>query len=128
VEPVEGIAAADAVLGQPVPLPGCPLPLVAWVQVHAGDGAVRIEWNLDDSRPGTPGRLLLEVARQPLEPRELDDAAQDGDWRIAPLNEAQASLRPVAERSWEQDGLHLRLTAQGAWDRAALDVIAASIR
>src|SRR5437763_5930125 len=62
VEPLEGIAAADAHLGRPVPLPSVPLPLVRWVEVTAqGPGAVEVEWNLDDTRGG-PGRLALLVS------------------------------------------------------------------
>jgi hypothetical protein len=48
-------------------------------------------------------------------------------WREAPLPEAQPPLRPVRELSWTAGGLHLRITAQGPWDDAALEAIAASI-
>jgi hypothetical protein len=48
-------------------------------------------------------------------------------WRTAPLPEAQPALRPVYELTWRAEGLHLRLTAQGPWDEAALRAIVASI-
>ena len=47
--------------------------------------------------------------------------------QTAALSEAQASLRPVTELSWERDGLHLRLTAQGPWDIDALLALARSV-
>jgi hypothetical protein len=43
------------------------------------------------------------------------------------LAEAQASLRPVTELRWERDGLHLRLTAQGAWEIETLLALARSV-
>jgi len=130
VEPLEGIAAADAHLGRPVPLPSVRLPLGRWVEVTAhGPGAVEIEWNLDDTRGG-PGRLALLVSLAPG-PTQLPDAgprpAGDAVLREASLEEAQPSLRPVRELSWELDGLYLRLTAQGPWDEAQLRAIAASV-
>ncbi len=130
MEPLEGIAAADAHLGRRVPLPGIALPLVRWVEVTAqGPGAVEVEWNLDDTRGG-PGRLALFVSTAPA-PTQLPDAgphpAGDGVLREAPLAEAQESLRPVRELSWEHDGLHLRLTAQGAWTAEELVAVAASV-
>ena len=48
--------------------------------------------------------------------------------RTAPLPEAQESLRPVTELLWEADGLHLRLTAQGPWEREVLLMLAAGVR
>jgi hypothetical protein len=130
VEPLEGIAAADAHLGRPVPLPSVPLPLVRWVEVTAqGPGAVEVEWNLDDTRGG-PGRLALFVATAPA-PTQLPDAGPRpvGEYvvRRAALDEAQASLRPVTELSWEADGLYLRLTGQGPWEEAELVTIATSV-
>lgn len=130
VEPLEGIAAADAHLGRRVPLPAAALPLVRWVEVTAqGPGAVEVEWNLDDTRGG-PGRLALFVAAAPA-PTQLPDAdpRPDGDavLREAPLEQAQPSLRPVRELSWERDGLHLRLTAQGPWELDELRVIARTV-
>lgn len=130
VEPLEGIAAADAHLGRPVPLPSVPLPLVRWVEVSAqGPGAVEVEWNLDDTRGG-PGRLALFVSTAPA-PTQLPDAGPRpvGDFvlRQAGLDEAQPSLRPVTELSWELDGVHLRLTGQGPWDDVALVTIASSV-
>jgi hypothetical protein len=130
VEPLEGIAAADAHLGRRVPLPAAALALARWVEVTAhGPGAVEVEWNLDDTRGG-PGRLALFVSLAPA-PTQLPDApprpAAGGVLREAPLEEAQPSLRPVRELSWEADGLHLRLTAQGPWDPDELLTIAASV-
>src|SRR5436190_7766010 len=70
VEPLEGIAAADAHLGRPVPLPSAPLPLVRWSEVHAiSPEGVEIEFNLDDSRAGSPGRLALYVGFAAPPPR-----------------------------------------------------------
>jgi hypothetical protein len=130
VEPLEGIAAADAHLGRRVPLPSVPLPLARWVEVTAqGPGAVEIEWNLDDTRGG-PGRLALFVSLAPA-PTQLPDAgphpAGDGVLREAPLEEAQPSLRPVRELSWELDDLYLRLTGQGPWTAEELIGVAASV-
>jgi hypothetical protein len=130
VEPLEGIAAADAHLGRRVPLPTVPLPLVRWVETTAqGPGAVEVEWNLDDTRGG-PGRLALFVSSVPP-PTQLPDAGPRpvGDYvvREAALGEAQPSLRPVTELSWELEGLYLRLTGQGPWDEVELVTIAASV-
>lgn len=124
-----GIAAADAHLGRAVPLPSAPLPLARWVEIVAnGPQAVQVEWNLDDTRPSTPGRLTLYVGLlAPLErglppPRVLGRYAH----RTAPLPEATPGLRPVHELAWEQDGLHLRLTGQGPWALAELVALADS--
>jgi hypothetical protein len=130
VEPLAGIAAADAHLGHRVPLPAAALPLVRWVEVtRERPGAVEIEWNLDDTRGG-PGRLALLVSLEPSE-SQLPDASQRpagcGMLREAALEEAQESLRPVLELSWEHDGLHLRLTGQGPWSEQELLEIAASV-
>jgi hypothetical protein len=131
-QPLEGIAAADARLGRRFPLPATPLPLARWVEVTEVGGGAEVAWNLDDSRPGAPGRIALYAGRDPPPPRELPDGSpvevRAGiAWRSAPLPEAQASLRPVRELSWTADGLHLRITAQGPWDDAALAAIAVSI-
>ena len=130
MEPLEGIAAADAHLGRPVPLPALALPLGRWVEVTAqGPGAIEVEWNLDDTRGG-PGRLALFVSSAPA-PTQLPDAGPRpvGDYvlREASLEEAQPSLRPVIELSWELDGLYLRLTGQGPWPEAELVAVAASV-
>jgi hypothetical protein len=130
VEPLEGIAAADAHLGRPVPLPSVPLPLARWVEISSqGPSAVEVEWNLDDTRGG-PGRLALFVSAAPA-PTQLPDAGPrpEGEYvlREAPLEAAQQSLRPVRELSWEREGVHLRLTAQGSWQLAELVTIAASV-
>jgi hypothetical protein len=131
-QPLEGIAAADARLGRPFPLPQIVLPLARWIEVvEVGQGA-EVAWNLDDSRPGAPGRLALYAGREPPPARELpggDEPKMRGGvaWREAPLPEAQPALRPVRELSWRAGGLHLRITAQGPWEDAALEAIVASI-
>jgi hypothetical protein len=131
-QPLEGIAAADARLGRPFPLPQTPLPLARWIEVtEVGTGA-EVAWNLDDSRAGAPGRLAIYAGPAPPPPRELLDATPPESrggivWRSAPLPEAQPSLRPVRELSWSGGGLYLRITAQGPWDDAAVAAIAASI-
>ncbi len=135
MDPLEGIGPADAHLGRPVPLPSVALPLGRWTEVFAdGSGAVEVVWNLDDTRPGAPGRLALRAAHDlaptqlpeaPPQPVRIGDAAAQR--RDAPLVEAQPSLRPVVELSWESGGLYLRLTAQGPWDDVALLAVAASV-
>jgi hypothetical protein len=134
MEHLEGIADADAHLGRPMPLPQMVLPLPRWVDVCAvGPHAVEIAWNLDDSRADQPGRVALYAGADPPPAHELADATApatvaDGVLhREAPLTAAQASLRPVHELSWQRDGLHLRLTAQGPWTVSALVSIAQSI-
>ncbi|HWV86980.1 MAG TPA: hypothetical protein VNZ62_16145 [Capillimicrobium sp.] len=137
-EPLEGLAAADALLGRPVPLPAAPLPLARWTEVRAvGPEGVEIEWNLDDSRAGAPGRLALYVGLDPpperdwpsdAEPREVPVGDVAGRWREAELVEAQPSLRPAVELTWNAHGLFLRLTAQGPWPPARLLEIAESVR
>jgi len=77
--PLAGIAAADALLGRPFPLPTVPLPLTRWTEVRR-------------------------------------------------CRSAQESLRPVTELLWEADGLHLRITAQGPWERETLVMLAASVK
>jgi hypothetical protein len=134
-EPLEGIAAADAYLGRPFPLPSIPLPLARWVEVHAvGDGAAEVEWNLDDTRDGAPGRLALWAGT--AEPPEQLAGAEatpitlsglELEYRTAPLEEAQPSLRPVHELRWQDGGLRLRLTGQGPWRLDDLLALAASI-
>jgi hypothetical protein len=136
-EPLQGIADADALIGRPFPLPSLPLPLARWVEVlPLGEGA-EVVWNLDDTRAGTPGRLALYAGRRPAPRRPaLDGAAEcevpvDGRpalLRELPLAEAQPSLRPVRELSWDHDGVALRLTAQGEWQLGELLAIAASVR
>ena len=131
---MEGIADADAHLGRPVPLPAAALPLARWVDVSAaGPSGVEVVWNLDDTREGAPGRLALYAGHVPPPPHPLGTPETvrvgdaDGTLRRAPHEEAQPSLRPVAELEWRHDGLHLRLTAQGAWDLQELVRVAASI-
>jgi hypothetical protein len=129
--PLEGIAGADAHLGRPMPLPGAPLPLARWIEVVAlGPDGVEVEWNLDDTRPGSPGRLALYAGRgAPGGERGLVDHAARGRYarRGAALAAAEPSLRPVEELVWRDDGLHLRLTAQGPWRLDHLLVIADSV-
>lgn len=132
-EPLEGIAQADALLGRPFPLPAVALPLCRWVDVTAaGAHGAEVAWNLDDTRPGSPGRVALYAGLEPPPAHALGDASDGGVHdgvavRSAPLPEAQESLRPVTELSWEAHGLHLRLTAQGAWPLEALLAMAASV-
>ncbi len=137
MEDLDGIAGADAHLGRPVPLPAVALPLTRWTRVHAvSPEGVEIEWNLDDSRAGAPGRLALYVGYVPPPHRAWpgDGAAREvavgevpGAWREAELLEAEPSLRPAIELSWRAHGLHLRLTAQGPWEPSRLVEIAASV-
>jgi hypothetical protein len=124
-----GIAEADAHLGRAVPLPAAPLPLARWVEVVAcGPQAVQVEWNLDDTRPLSPGRLTLYAGVSAPVERGLPAAEVLGRYahRSAPLSEAEPELRPVQELAWEQDGLHLRLTGQGPWALAELVALADS--
>jgi hypothetical protein len=131
-QPLEGIAAADARLGRPFPLPRAALPLARWVDVTEVGAGAEVAWNLDDSRAGAPGRLALYAGPEPPPARELPGGGEPQMrgkvvWRLAPLPEAQPSLRPVRELSWTAGGLHLRITAQGPWADAALEAIIASI-
>jgi len=137
MEELDGIAGADAHLGRPMPLPSLALPLVRWSRLYAvsPDGA-EIEFNLDDSRAGAPGRLALYAGFAPpphrdwpgdLPPREVDVDGARGIWREAELLEAQPSLRPAVELTWHAHGWELRLTAQGPWEPAQLVAIAASV-
>ena len=122
---LEGIGAADVHLGRPVPLPGAPVPLVRWVQiVTQGPSAVQVEWNLDGTRHGAPGRLALYAGLKAPPERGLPAPTALGRYahRTAPLEQAEPRLRPVHELAWQQDGLHLRLTGQGPW---ALDELVA---
>lgn len=134
MEPLQGIAAGDKHLGRPVPLPAAALPLARWVEVReAGPGAVQVEWNFDDTRDGAPGRLALYAgsrapeAQLPAGAEPVTVAGHELSMRCAPLAEAQPSLRPVREISWQAEGLHLRLTAQGPWQLGDLLAIVASI-
>jgi len=129
-ESLEGIGAADAHLGRWVPLPAAPLPLARWVEVVTdGPGAVQVEWNLDTSRAGAPGRLTLYVGHVAPAERGLPAPAPLGRYayRRAALEEAEAGLRPVQELGWERDGLHLRLTGQGPWASDDLVALADSV-
>jgi len=134
---LDGIAGADAHLGRPMPYPKAPLPLVRWSRVHAisPDGA-EIEWNLDDTREGAPGRLALYAGFAPPPhrdwpgddpPREVAVGDGRGTWREAELLEAEPSLRPAVELSWHAHGWELRLTGQGPWEPTQLLAIAASV-
>jgi len=130
-EPLEGIAAADALLGRPFPLPADAVPLARWVDVvQVAERGVEVAWNLDDTRPGAPARLALYAGTEPPPAHDLDGDARDVDGiavRSAPLPEADASLRPVTELCWCHDGLHLRLTGQGPWALDALLALARSV-
>ncbi len=128
-DPLDGIGAADAHLGRQVPLPRVALPLARWVEVVAvGPGAVQVEWNLDATRAGTPGRLTLYVGLEAAPERGLPEPTAHGAYahRTAPLAEAEPELRPVHELAWQRDGLHLRLTGQGAWTVEQLVAVADS--
>jgi hypothetical protein len=132
-EPLDGIGAADELLGRPFPLPSMPIPLCRWVDViQTADHGVEVAWNLDDTRESTPGRLALYAGTEPPADRDLPDATPSEHHdaiaiRTAPLTEAEPSLRPVTELTWQDRGLHLRLTAQGPWDLDALLALARSI-
>ena len=129
-EPLEGIGAADAHLGRTVPLPAASLPLARWVEVVTdGPGAVQVEWNLDSSRDGTPGRLTLYAGHAVPAERGLPAPTPLGRYafRHAALEEAETGLRPVQELAWEHDGLHLRLTGQGPWEQDELVALADSV-
>ena len=130
-EPLEGIAAADALLGRPFPLPAAALPLARWVDVvQVAERGVEVAWNLDDTRAGAPGRLALYAGAEPPPAHDLDGDAREVDGiavRSAPLPEADASLRPVTELCWRHGGLHLRLTGQGPWALDALLALARSV-
>jgi hypothetical protein len=130
-EPLEGIAAADALLGRPFPLPAATLPLARWVDVvQVAERGVEVAWNLDDTRAGAPGRLALYAGAGPPPAHDLAGDAREVDGitvRSAPLPEADASLRPVTELCWRHDGLHLRLTGQGPWALDALLALARSV-
>lgn len=130
MDALEGIAAADALLGRPFPLPSRALPLVRWTEVHREGDGVQVDWNLDDTRPGSAGRICLYAGRVPG-PDHLPGVpwVREGalEVRRAPLAEAQPSLRPVVELQWRRDGLVLRLTGQGPWREAELRDIAASV-
>jgi hypothetical protein len=90
-EPLEGIAAADARLGRPVALPATALPLTRWTEVRAlADEGVEIEWNLDDSRAGAPGRLELSWHAHGLHLR----LTAQGPWPPERIVEIAASVRP----------------------------------
>jgi hypothetical protein len=132
-EPLDGIADADELLGRPFPLPSVPVPLCRWVDViQTAEHGVEVAWNLDDTREGTPGRLALYAGTEPPSDRDLPQASDTTEHdrfaiRTAPLTEAERSLRPVTELTWQDEGLHLRLTAQGPWDLDALLALARSI-
>jgi hypothetical protein len=135
---LEGIAAADLRLGRAFPLPLAALPLARWTTVRAvGEDGAEIEWALDDSRAGSPARLVLYAGASSAPEHDLswDAPARtlalapglDAALRTAALAHAQPSLRPVRELCWRAGGLHLRLTAQGPWDEPTLAAIAASV-
>ena len=132
----EGIADADAHLGRRFPLPAAQLPLARWVDVAPAGAGAEVAWSLDDSRPGSPGRIALYAggtappARELHaggEPQAVDVGEIAGVLRSSPLERADPALRPVVELSWQTGGLYLRLTAQGPWTLEQVLEIAASI-
>ncbi|HEV2061907.1 MAG TPA: hypothetical protein VGR12_03560 [Solirubrobacteraceae bacterium] len=130
MEAWSGIADADEHLGRRFPLPGCAVPLSRWVEVRPSGTGAEIEWNLDDSRAGSPGRLALYAGPDPPPERAWQvepDRQGDVELRTLPLEEAEPSLRPAHELRWRRGGLHLRLTAQGPWKRDDLLAIVASV-
>lgn len=137
MEPLTGIAAADALLGRRFPLPAAALPLARWVEVRELPGTgCEVEWNLDDTREGSPGRLALYAGHEPppaqlpaddVEATRIELAGRHVTVRRAPLEEAAASLRPAWELRWRTTTLHLRLTAQGPWALPDVLAIAASV-
>jgi hypothetical protein len=101
----------------------------------AGRRRVEVEWNLDDTRPGSCGRLALYVGRRAptsapgtSRRRRSTSAGAPAEHRVLPLDEAEPALRPAHELRWERAGLHLRLTAQGPWGVDDLVAIGASVR
>ena len=132
-EPLDGIGAADEVLGRSFPLPSVPVPLPRWVDViQVAPQGVEVAWNLDDTRENSPGRLALYAGTDPPPQRDLPEASAPQHHntiiiRTAPLEEAEPSLRPVTELAWQHDGLYLRLTGQGPWELDALLALAHSI-
>jgi hypothetical protein len=137
MEPLGGIAEADARLGRRFPLPAAPLPLPRWVEVRSvGETGSEVEWNLDDTREGSPGRLALYVGHDAppdqlpadeAEATRVELAGRHVTVRRAPLAHAEPSLRPAWELRWRTTSLQLRLTAQGAWALEDVMAIAASI-
>lgn len=131
MEHLEGIAAADAILGRPFPLPAVALPLVRWSEVHRLGEGVELELNLDDTRGG-PGRLAIYagVAPAPDQGLPAGEPIEEAGFTLATaaLDAAQPSLRPAHELRWEAGGLHLRITAQGPWEVGAIVELARSMR
>jgi len=137
MHPLGGIADADARLGRRFPLPAAALPLTRWVEVRGlGDDGVEVEWNLDDTRAGAPGRLALyaghdappdQLPQDGAEATRVELAGRHVTVRRSPLGEAVPSLRPVWELRWRTATLQLRLTAQGPWALEDVLAIAASI-
>jgi hypothetical protein len=74
-------------------------------------------------RAPAPHREALAGAAE----RTLQVGSHPGRLREHPLGDAQPSLRPVRELTWQTGDLALRLTAQGPWDVDDLLAIAASV-
>lgn len=130
MEPWTGIADADAHLGRAFPLPSVALPLTRWVEIRPSGAGAEVEWNLDDTRAGTAARLALYAGVDPPPERAWDVAAEDlegMELRTVALEQAEPALRPAHELRWRRDDLHLRLTAQGPWERRVLVAIARSV-
>ncbi len=92
-------------------------------------GAVQVEWNLDVTRPGAPGRLTLYAGHAPPPERGLPAPTPAGPLRVPPraAGRGRAGAAPVQELAWEHDGLYLRLTGQGPWELDELVALADSI-
>ena len=121
MEPWTGIADADAHLGRAFPLPAVTLPLARWVEVRPSGAGAEVEWNLDDTRAGTPAppravRRRRAAARARVG-RRARGRRRRSQLRTVALEQAEPSLRPAHELRWVRDDLHLRLTAQGPWER-----------
>ena len=120
MEPWSGIADADAHLGRPFPLPAAALPLARWVEVRPrGPGGVEVEWNLDDTRSGSPGRLALYAGTEPPPDRAWEvEAEVHGDVELRTLpgkssriifgnrlrgGRLHALVDPIADQTREHD-------------------------
>ena len=98
-ESLEGIADADARLGRPFPLPAAPLPLPAGSTCAPSGAGAEVVWSLDDTRPGSPGRLALYAAPEPPAPRAMAWDAEERVDELAPGTPARCAGRPGRGRA-----------------------------